>query len=645
MRGVLNRFRRQRTPREQSSTRGSGIPNDVLLDLIHQETAKLATASYAGLIAATGDVRSLLAEGTPPDDPVAMVTGLSVAAEAIRRATGLQPYDVQLLAALALCRSQIAQMQTGEGKTLSAIAAAVYLGMSGLGVHVMTPNLYLAERDAELAGNVSRHLEMTALVLPEQVPPSEKFAAYDSHITYGTGHEFGFDYLKDQLALRQHQGQRPGTSMLQELRRDQRVARRTMQRGLACAIVDEADSVMMDDAASPLILSMQAQGEAPDAAAHRLAHAMAEVFVEGEDFIAEPSLGRIELTTEGIRRCHASDVPIPVPVLVRPWTEYMTQALRANVLFRRNVHYVIQDDEVRIVDETTGRIFEDRSWQDGLHQAIETLEGLPINAEKVAAAQITRQRFFRLYSRLSGMTGTAIGLEREFQQVFRLPVTAIPLRVPSARSIQPSRFFASSDAKWAAIAENVCEVRANGRPVLVGTRSIDDTERIVQLLKDRIPDMQILNGVQDAEEADVVAQAGRRGVVTIATNMAGRGTDILLTDEVRECGGLHVIVAECQTSGRMDRQLIGRCARQGDPGSACVFVSADDVLLRHFGPWLADAIRREADPDGEARVDFSSQLRRVQATAERSQYSARMELLRHDNARDVLLGTAGYVSR
>jgi preprotein translocase subunit SecA len=582
-------------------------------------------------------VRREFARGHSTGEPHLLVAGLSLACEALRRAKGIRLYDVQLLAAMTMSRRCIAQMQTGEGKTFVAMTAAIHLSLAGRGVHVITPNVYLAERDQQLAASVASQLGLTVALLPEREDASKKAPTYDADVTYGTGHEFGFDYLRDQLALRQQAQDRLGTKLLSQLHPDASSRRVTMQRGLAFAVVDEADSVLIDDASSPLVLSFGSDQPAPDTDAHLTAKALAEQLQPGHDFQLDTSAGCIALTAAGVQRCHASDAAIPVQQLVRPWTEYVNQALRARYLFRRDVHYVVQDDEVRIVDESTGRIFEDRSWQDGLHQAIEGICGLRITAEKQSVAQVTRQRFFRLYDHLSGMTGTAVGCEQELQDVYNLEVEEIPLRVPSRRVMMPSRFFALNDARDAAIAHSAIEIRNTGRAVLIGTRSIADSEAISQKLQSLGAPFQILNGLQNAEEAAVVSEAGHPGAITIATNLAGRGTDIHLPPEVKAAGGLHVIVAECQSSSRMDRQLIGRCGRQGDPGSAQMFASAEDALISMHGPWLAAALQREATDSGEVQGDFTAQIRRIQASVERQQYASRISMLRRDMHRDSLL--------
>ncbi len=611
--------------------------SEELIPHIRALAETLRSATEAQLIAEVGEVRKELARGHLTSDPHMLVAGLSLAYEALRRTRNIQLYDVQLLAAIAMSRRCIAQMQTGEGKTFVALAASLHLAMAGRGVHVVTPNAYLANRDHESAKVVAAALGLTVALLPERVDASEKAPTYDADITYGTGHEFGFDYLRDQLTLRQQAQERLGDRLLRQLNPEASTQRVTMQRGLIFAVVDEADSVLIDDASSPLVLSFGTNERAPDADAHLTAKALATALKPEEEYVLEASSGRVALTQSGIQRCYADDVAIPVLQLVRPWTEYVLQALRAKFLFRQDVHYVIQDGEVRIVDETTGRIFEDRSWQDGLHQAIEASKDLNITAEKYSVAQVTRQRFFRLYKHLSGMTGTAAGCEQELEDVYNLEVEEIPLRVPSRRIVYSPRFFSRSVYKNAAIIDAAIQCRNHGRPVLIGTRSISDSEALAKGLAEAGVAFQLLNGLQNSDEAEIVRVAGQPGAITIATNLAGRGTDISLHPTVKECGGLHVIVTECQTSSRMDRQLIGRCARQGDPGSAEIMICAEDALVSQYGPWLASALLREADETGEVHSDFTSQLSRIQATAERQHYAARVNMLRRDIARDSLL--------
>jgi preprotein translocase subunit SecA len=571
-----------------------------------------------------------------PDLPAVQIEASALMREVLRRACGVELYDEQLLAALILASGHVAEMQTGEGKTLACAPAAYLHGLTGRGVHIATPNAYLAQRDFDLLLPAYRMLGVSVSLLPERASAERKRAAYLCDVTYGTGYEFGFDYLRDQLSLRQMAGRRLGQMLWTRVCGGDASLSAAMQRPLYFAVVDEIDNVLLDDAGSPLVLSGSADAQASDASAHQLAHSLAARLVSGQHYRFDPSTGGVRLTDAGIDHIHAAEVAVPVAVLLRTWTEYVEKALLATVHFRRDVHYVVIDDAVQIVDASTGRIFSDRTWQDGLHQAIEAKEGVPITAEKSAEAQITRQRYFRLYERLCGMTGTAAGCEREFRQVYGLKTQSVPLRVPCQRRILLPRFFAHATAKWQAVAESVVAMHALQRPVLIGTRSIDDSERLADVFRRHALAFELLNGRQDAAEAAIVARAGQPGAITIATNLAGRGTDIQLAPDIGLRGGLHVVIAECHDSRRVDRQLIGRCARQGDPGSAQTFVSADDSLIQRFGPWLCEFMRRHGGHGGEVPVDLTRQVRRLQALAERQDYAARCALLRRDLSRDVL---------
>lgn len=568
-----------------------------------------------------------------------LVGGLALAFEALRRSKGIRLYDVQLIAAIELSQGRIAQMQTGEGKTFVAITTAAVLALEGKGVHVMTPNSYLAKRDAEEAAAVLSVLGMDVGLTVEQDSDENKYQAYCCDVTYGTGHEFGFDYLRDQVTLRRQAAAAPGTHLLERLSGSEMAERDTIQRGLNYAIVDEADSVMIDDAGSPLVLSASIPGEAADATIHRQARQLILTMQPGTHFRIEASTGQLQLLPDGRRLAKISSHDVPDRQLLRPWREYLQQALRAEHLFLRDVQYIVQEDKVKIVDGSTGRIFDDRSWQDGLHQAIQAKEQVPVEPEMVALARISRQRLYRQYDFLCGMTGTAIGCETEFRQVYRRRISPIPLNRPSQRRVLPMRCFMSAAAKFRAISDDIRLRFPTGQSVLVGTQSIADSELLARELESAGLPYQILNGLQSAEEAEIVAAAGQPYSITLATNLAGRGTDISIADEVLVAGGLHVIVAECQVSSRMDRQLTGRCGRQGQPGSCQAFVSAEDELVQKHGDWLALAICRDAGAGQEARSSFEPAVRRIQATAERQQYLSRLNLLQQETSVDELLKT------
>ncbi len=565
-----------------------------------------------------------------------ITTAFGLIGLAARRALGIAFYDVQFQAGLALVRGQVAEMQTGEGKTFAAAFPAVVFSLFGRGVHVATSNAYLAERDCLHLKPLYEMLGASAGITLTQTPPDQKRAAYQCDITYGPGCDFGFDYLRDQVTLRQAPESTLGADFLAILRGQSRALTPTLQRGLNAVVVDEIDNVLLDDACSPLLISNFSDKPAPDAAAHVAAKKLVDELVAGQDFSTDRLTGAIRLTEIGLTRIWDNADELPLRVVVRPWQSYVEQALRAKYLFRLDVNYIVRDGKVVIVDESTGRIFEERSWRDGLHQAVEAREGLAINAEKESLATVTRQRFYRHYETLCGMTGTATGSEDEFRQIYQLGVTRIPTHRPSRRTILPPRYFATAEAKWQAIAHEVERLHARGQPVLIGTRSIIKSEQLAELLTSRGISFQLLNGKQDEDEAELVAQAGRAGAVMIATNMAGRGTDIKPDDDALSRGGLHVIVSEHHDAQRIDRQLVGRAARQGDVGSAQCFVSADDDWLVKYGDWLRRVMQRAAPQTGstELRDDFSSSVRKVQAEAEQQKYLERRQLFLEDNRKN-----------
>ena len=563
---------------------------------------------------------------------------MAFAKEATFRVLGMELYDVQLVAGNALVNRKIAEMHTGEGKTISAVPGAVFGGLFGNGVHVATPNSYLAQRDYEQLKGIYQAIGLSAGLLPSGEEPSEPAqtkAAYDCDITYGTGYEFGFDYLRDQMILRQQKQQPLGHRVLNGLQGNSGQA--LAQRGLGFSIVDEVDNVLIDDATSPQVLSEFQAGEASDTNAVKLARSVAVQLGKGIHFL-EPRPNTIQLTAEGESQIHDKTIAIPTRELIRPWKDYVEAALRAEHNFVRNVEYVVGEEGVRIVDQSTGRIFDDRSWQAGLHQAVEAKEGLSISPESLPLATITRQRFYRLYQSLAGMTGTTQCCLSEFKTIYGLEVEKIPLRKPSQRRVLPMRVFDRAERKWNAILESIVALQSKGRPVLIGTRTIKESQILSQLLAGANLDFELLNGTQDADEAELISQAGLAGAITIATNLAGRGTDFKMLPEVIQSGGLHVIVSECHSSYRVDRQLIGRCARQGQPGSCQTFVSADDWLLETHADWLATTIRKIAKR-GELETGIESSIRDLQTRLEREQFANRLQLLRsNERQNDIIIG-------
>ena len=610
-----------------------------------------------------------------PIDGDRLVEAFAVVNEAARRALEIEFYDVQFLAGLALVRQSVAEMQTGEGKTFVAALPAFVHALAGRGVHVMTSNHYLATRDFAQLAPVFETLGMSAGLLPEQAAECDKRAAYSCDVTYGTGYEFGFDYLRDQLALRQTRTRPLGALLLSQLRGTQGDIRQPMQRFQHFAIVDEIDNVLIDDANSPLVLSDQAGHTAPGEAAVLAAREVVARLEREQDYVLDHN-STVRLTKSGAIRIHAStpqsvvdpswprtsnttprekslpprkNAPprgdfepppralpaIPLDALQRPWQQYVEQALRAEFQFRRDIHYVVEEGEVRIVDQSTGRIFTERTWQDGLHQAVEAKEGVRINAEKQPIARITKQRFFRLYHGLCGMTGTAVGSEREFKEFYDLPTVSIPLCKPSKRQTLATRYFTDDESKFAAIAQEVCARHQQGQPLLVGTSNIAASERLAELLASREIPFQVLNGRQDADEADIIAQAGQVGAVTIATNMAGRGTDIQPSADALARGGLHVIAAQRHASVRIDRQLAGRAARQGDVGSNQFFVSATDEFIQRHGRKLQSTFMRIGNGCTSRAID--KRVHSIQTHAEQLGLLTRRSLFQQDKQRDELM--------
>ena len=568
---------------------------------------------------------------------------LALTSEAVRRTTGLSYYEVQLLAGLALSAGAIAEMRTGEGKTIVAALPAALHALKGHGVHVATVNTYLAERDFQLLMPAYSMLGFSTGLLRDTDNPAAKRSAYACDITYGTGYEFGFDYLRDQSALRRNRKTMLGQSFRQRLRGFRSPMNDRMQRGHAFAVIDEIDSVLIDEANTPLVLSSADPGACVCTEAYRQAAALADKLEEDIHFSIDRRKRTIFLTEAGQEAIFQSRDLAPESRLVRPWSTYVEQALRAHKLLQRDADYVVKDGQVMIVDQYTGRIFADRTWRDGLHQAVEFRENVTVTAEKNSLARVSRQRYFALYDQLCGMTGTATGHEAEFQQFYRLPVVVIPERLPGQRKTYPTRYFADNAAKWNAIASDIQQRHSTGQPVLVGTRTIRESEAVAALLHSIGVPYRILNGTQTEDEADIIAQAGVRGSVVIATNMAGRGTDIHVSDEVATAGGLHVISTERQESQRVDRQLIGRSARQGKPGSCQVFVSHDDELIQQHGPEIGDQLRRAAGNEHECFENLDRAMDAVQKKAEAQTYAARCDLYRQDRWLNEVLSTVAEI--
>jgi preprotein translocase subunit SecA len=522
-----------------------------------------------------------------PSGRAALESAFALVREVTRRRLGMTHYKVQIMGALALFEGAMVEMATGEGKTLTAVPAAVVAALSGLPVHVVTVNDYLAARDAEELRPVFDFFGLTVGVIDSDMDPQGRAAAYRCDITYISNKNLTFDYLRDRVALRQRRGlARRRAAALVAGRADDGL----MLRGLAFAIVDEADSVFVDEARTPLILS--STSDDPEAnALYATALSLARDLVQRRDFTVDAMNRAITLTTAGrARLAQAAERLTGLWQVRRAREELARQALSALILFEAGRDYVVIEGKVQIVDEFTGRIMPDRSWQGGLHQLIEAKEGVEVTGAKETLARITYQRFFRRYARLAGMTGTGMELAGEFRDTFGLRTLRIPTNRPCIRRHLATRFLRDEAGKWAVVAERVAALHARGQPVLIGTRSVEASEKAAEALIGRGLPVVVLNARQDSEEAEIVARAGQKGAITVATNIAGRGTDIKLGEGVAELGGLHVILTEFHESSRIDRQLYGRAGRQGDPGSTEAIVALSDELFARFAPrllWLA----------------------------------------------------------
>lgn len=555
---------------------------------------------------------------------------------AAQRRIDQRHYDVQLLGGMALFERSIAEMQTGEGKTLTATLPLYLYALTGRGCHLATVNDYLAERDAAFLRPVYELLGMSTGVVLANLDNAGRRAAYACDITYGTAKEFGFDFLRDRLLLRRiEQGQADvfGRLLGEAGAGDQE---RPVQRGLHFALVDEADSVLIDEASTPLIIGIAPSGETTvETDCYRWASAVADQFREEEHYELDHHKHKVELTAGG--RMYVRRLPKPSEldaVGVVTLYEFVERAIKVSRLFHREQHYVVRDGEIAIVDEFTGRIAEGRKWRDGIHQAIEAKEQIEIIEGHGQAARVTVQDFFSLYERLAGMTGTAASSAGELLGIYKLRVVPIPTNKPPRRKVLPPRVFGTSDAKWAAIVEEVRELHARGQPVLIGTRSIDKSEHISRLLRAEGIEHVVLNAHRHAEEARIVEQAGHRGRVTVATNMAGRGTDIRLGPGVAELGGLFVVATEYHDAARIDRQLIGRCGRQGDVGVCRQYAALDDdLLLNGYGARKADGWKEQGRRAAENCDRWRPLFRRAQRAVERRHYRQRKVLMYHERER------------
>ena len=540
-----------------------------------------------------------------------LVDAFATAREAAKRVIGEYPYYVQLLGALAIHFGNIAEMKTGEGKTLTEVMPAYLNALSGEGVHIVTVNEYLASRDANWMGQIFKFLGLTVGVNARELTPKEKQDAYNCDILYSTNNEIGFDYLRDNMVVR----------------KEDRV-----QRKLNFAIVDEVDSVLIDEARTPLIISggaMHTSNQYMDA------QRFVENLKENEDFNIDEKTQSISLTDEGSRKCEKFyKIENMYDVKYSALVHHVNQALRANFIMHNEVDYVVQDGAVIIVDQFTGRLMHGRAFSEGLHQAIEAKERVKINEETKTLATITFQNLFRMYSKLAGMTGTAKTEEEEFREIYNMYVIEIPTNKPVIRKDMADLIFAAKEDKYRAIIEEIKNRHETGQPILVGTIAIETSELISQMLTKAKIKHEVLNAKNHAREAEIIAKAGEKGSVTIATNMAGRGTDIKLGEGVKELGGLCVIGTERHESRRIDNQLRGRSGRQGDPGYSQFYVSFEDDLMIRFGTDRFRDILKAAGLGTTINMRSKTMTRNVESAqkkVEGNNYDIRKNLLQYDD--------------
>ncbi|MGC9002536.1 MAG: preprotein translocase subunit SecA [Dictyoglomus sp.] len=557
----------------------------------------------------TPEFKQRLERGETLDD--LLIEAFAVVREVAKRTIGMRHFDVQIMGGIVLHQGKIAEMQTGEGKTLVATLPAYLNALEGKGVHIVTVNDYLAKRDRYWMGPIYEFLGLEVGLLQNDTPILERKKAYMADITYGTNNEFGFDYLRDNIALSPDQ---------------------LVQRELNYAIVDEVDSILIDEARTPLIISGPAKGESH---IYKLAIRAARYLKKDVDYTTDEKTKTVSLTEEGLRKAESFlGVKDLYDFKNMGLAHALLQCLKALNFYHRDRDYIVKDGEVIIVDEFTGRLMFGRRYSDGLHQAIEAKEGVRIREENVTLATISIQNYFRMYKKLAGMTGTAATEEEEFVKIYGLEVVVIPPNKPLRRINYPDVIFRTEEEKFEAVVKEIEEMYKIGRPVLVGTTSIEKSERLSKMLKKKGIPHNVLNAKYHEKEAEIIAKAGQKYAVTIATNMAGRGTDIVLGEGVAELGGLHVIGTERHESRRIDNQLRGRAGRQGDPGSSRFYLSLEDDLLRLFGGDQIKALMERLGMERGQPIE-SPLLTRIiensQAKVERMNFEIRKQLLEYDD--------------
>ena len=594
-----------------------GDPNEkelkqirVIVDKINSLEKSMESLSSANLAAKTSEFKVRLQKGETLDD--LLPEAFAVVREASRRVTGMRHFDVQMIGGVVLHRGKIAEMRTGEGKTLVATLPVYLNALTGKGVHVVTVNDYLAKRDSEDMGRIYKFLGLSVGLIVHDMNPHERRAAYMADVTYGTNNEFGFDYLRDNMVVNVDQ---------------------MVQRELNYCIVDEVDSILIDEARTPLIISGPGEKSTD---LYRILAQVASSMSEGEDYTVDEKTKQVAPTEIGIAKAEKM-LGIDNMYDTEHGIDFSHQlmcALKAKALMHRDRDYVVKDGQVIIVDEFTGRLMFGRRFSEGLHQAIEAKEGVKVERESQTLATITFQNYFRMYNKLAGMTGTAKTEEQEFQKIYGLSVVVVPTNKPMIRTDAPDVIYKTKLAKYKAAVNEIEACHKSGRPVLVGTTSIAQSEELSAMLKRRGISHNVLNAKYHEQEAEIISHAGQYGAVTIATNMAGRGTDIVLGEGVPELGGLHIIGTERHESRRIDNQLRGRCARQGDPGSSKFFLSLEDDLMRLFGSdniaGIMDKLGMEDDEPIEHSLVTKS-IENAQKKVEGRNFNIRKYVLEYDD--------------
>ncbi|SFL89866.1 preprotein translocase subunit SecA [Paenibacillus sp. 1_12] len=607
------------------------------VEVINKLESSIEVLSDEELRNKTQEFRERLEKDETLDD--LLPEAFAVVREASKRVLNKRHYDVQLIGGMVLHEGRIAEMRTGEGKTLVGTLPVYLNALLGKGVHVVTVNDYLAQRDSSEMGRIYEFLGMTVGVNLNTLEHHEKQASYAQDVTYGTNNEFGFDYLRDNMVLYKEQ---------------------MVQRPLYFAVIDEVDSILVDEARTPLIISGQA---AKSTDMYYMADRFVSRLKDEEDYIIDVKMRSVALTEAGVTKAEETfNIENLFDHANVTINHHITQALKARVIMKRDVDYVVQDEEVVIVDEFTGRMMTGRRYSEGLHQAIEAKEQLKVQNESMTLATITFQNYFRMYRKLSGMTGTAKTEEEEFKKIYGLDVIIVPTNRPMIRQDNADIVYKSVNSKFRAVVEEIVKRHQNNQPMLVGTVSIENSERLSEMLKRKGIQHKVLNAKFHAEEAEIVARAGQPGSVTIATNMAGRGTDIMLGEGVHDAGGLHIIGTERHESRRIDNQLRGRAGRQGDPGSSQFYLSMEDELMRRFGAENIMGMMDKLGFDEDQPIESKLISRAVESAQKRVEgnnfdvrkvvlqyddvmnqqreiiYKQRREVLESDNIRDIALG-------